>query len=96
MHESWREFAAHHPDARGPTQRDGLPDIAGLGTRAYLTIGKKTWNISKIGSRPCLRGWGICCAGRTVYAARHREQWFSEGAQAGVRRRAQLFYQRAG
>ena len=37
--------------------------------------------------------WGICCAGKQVYAARHREQWLSKIAQVGVHRRAELFYQ---
>jgi transposase len=39
------------------------------------------------------RSWGIPCAGRQVYAPRHREQWLSKIAHAGVRRRAELLYQ---
>jgi len=39
------------------------------------------------------RSWGIPCSGRQVYAPRHREQWLSKIAHAGVRRRAELLYQ---
>src|SRR5215831_5782100 len=39
------------------------------------------------------RGWGIPCAGTQVYAPRYREQWLNKIRQAGVRRRAELFYQ---
>jgi transposase len=35
----------------------------------------------------------MCCVGKQVYAARHREQWLSKIAQVGVHRRAELFYQ---
>ncbi len=40
------------------------------------------------------RGWGIPCAGTQVYAPRYREEWLSKIEQAGVRRRAELLYQR--
>src|ERR1700675_3921275 len=39
------------------------------------------------------RSWGIPCTGTQVYSQRHREQWLKKIGEAGVRRRAQLFYQ---
>jgi hypothetical protein len=39
------------------------------------------------------RGWGIACAGKQVYDPRYREAWLSKITQAGVRRRAELFYE---
>jgi hypothetical protein len=39
------------------------------------------------------RGWGIACAGMQIYDPRYREAWLNKIAQAGVRRRAELFYQ---
>jgi hypothetical protein len=39
------------------------------------------------------RSWGIPCTGTQVYGRRHREQWLSKIPQAGVRRRAELFYE---
>src|ERR1700726_708934 len=37
--------------------------------------------------------WGIPCAGNEVYAPRHRSEWLSKIAEAGVRRRAEHYYQ---
>ena len=37
--------------------------------------------------------WAIACAGTSVYAPRHRSEWLSKMTEAGVRRRAELFYQ---
>ena len=39
------------------------------------------------------RGWGICCEGATVYAPHHRSEWLGKITEAGVRRRAEFFYQ---
>jgi transposase len=39
------------------------------------------------------RSWGIPCTGTQVYSQRHREQWLKKIREAGVRRRAELFYQ---
>lgn len=39
------------------------------------------------------RAWGIPCTGTQVYGQRHREQWLKKIPHAGVRRRAELFYQ---
>jgi len=39
------------------------------------------------------RSWGIGCAGRQVYAPRHRAQWLNRIGEAGVRLRAEFLYQ---
>ncbi len=39
------------------------------------------------------RSWAIPCAGTQVYAPRHRSEWLSKITEAGVRRRAEHFYQ---
>jgi transposase len=39
------------------------------------------------------RSWAIPCAGTQVYAPRFRSEWLSKITEAGVRRRAELYYQ---
>src|SRR5437899_307118 len=39
------------------------------------------------------RSWAIPCAGNEVYAPRHRSEWLSKITEAGVRRRAEHYYQ---
>jgi len=39
------------------------------------------------------RSWAIPCAGQQVYAPRHRAEWLQKINEAGVRRRAELYYQ---
>jgi transposase len=39
------------------------------------------------------RSWAIPCAGKEVYAPRHRAEWLSKITEAGVRRRAEHYYQ---
>ena len=39
------------------------------------------------------RSWAIPCAGTSVYSPRHRAEWLGKIAEAGVRRRAEFFYQ---
>jgi transposase len=39
------------------------------------------------------RSWGIPCTGKQVYAPRHRSEWLDKIAEAGVRRRAEFYYQ---
>jgi len=60
--------------------------------RAYLTIGK---DLARVMNRvkAIYRGWGIPCAGKSIYHPRHREEWLSKITHAGVRCRAELYYQ---
>ena len=39
------------------------------------------------------RSWGIPCAGKEVYAPRYRAEWLGKIREAGVRRRAEHYYQ---
>ena len=39
------------------------------------------------------RSWAIPCAGTQVYALCHRSEWLSMLTEAGVRRRAEHYYQ---
>jgi hypothetical protein len=60
--------------------------------RSYLAISKdlaRTMNRVKA----LYRSWSIPCGGASVYAPRHRAEWLSKITEAGVRRRAELFYQ---
>jgi transposase len=69
----------------------GLRTLRELG-RSYQTISK---DLRRVMNRlkALYRGWGIPCAGTQVYAPRYREDWLNKIRQAGVRRRAELFYQ---
>jgi len=60
--------------------------------RTYLTISK---DLNRVMNRlkALYRSWAIPCAGTSVYAPRHRSEWLDKIREAGVRRRAELFYQ---
>jgi transposase len=61
-------------------------------SRSYLTISK---DLGRVMNRlkALYRSWAIPCAGTQVYAPRHRSKWLSKIREAGVRRRAELYYQ---
>src|ERR1700739_3644710 len=69
---------------------NGLQTLREL-ARSYLTISKDLKRV-KNRLKALYHSWGICCAGKQVYAARHREQWVSKIEQVGVHRRAELLY----
>jgi transposase len=60
--------------------------------RSYLTITK---DLGRVMSRvkAIYRSWGIACTGKQVYAPRHRGEWLAKITEAGVRRRAEVYYQ---
>jgi transposase len=60
--------------------------------RSYLTISK---DLAPVMSRvkAIYRSWGIPCAGKQVYAPRHRAEWLAKISEAGVRRRAEFYDQ---
>jgi transposase len=70
---------------------NGLRTLREL-ARSYQTIGK---DLTRVMNRlkAIYRAWGIACAGTQVYKPRYREEWLKKIAQAGVRRRAELYYQ---
>jgi hypothetical protein len=61
-------------------------------SRSYLTISK---DLGRVMNRlkALYRSWAIPCAGTQVYAPRYRSEWLSKISEAGVRRRAELYYQ---
>jgi hypothetical protein len=60
--------------------------------RSYLTLTKDlTRAMNRL--KALYRSWGIPCAGSEVYAPRHRSEWLNKIAEAGVRRRAEHYYQ---
>jgi len=61
-------------------------------SRSYLTISK---DLGRVMNRlkALYRSWAIPCAGTQVYAPRHRSEWVGKITEAGVRRRAELYYQ---
>ena len=60
--------------------------------RSYLTIIK---DLTRVMNRlkALYRSWAIPCAGNEVYAPRHRSEWLGKIREAGVRRRAEHYYQ---
>jgi transposase len=61
-------------------------------SRTYLTISKDLVRVMNR-LKALYRGWGIGCTGKSVYSPRHREEWLQKITEAGVRRRAEHFYQ---
>jgi transposase len=61
-------------------------------SRSYLTISK---DLGRVMNRlkALYRSWAIPCAGTQVYAPRHRAEWLAKITEAGVRRRAELYYE---
>ena len=60
--------------------------------RSYLTISK---DLARVMTRvkAIYRSWGIPCAGKQVYAPRHRAEWLAKITEVGVLRRAEFYYQ---
>jgi transposase len=77
-----------HPVYHGETGIRTLKELA----RSYLTI---TRDLTRVMNRlkAIYRGWGIACAGQQVYAPRYRAEWLAKITEAGVRRRAEIYYQ---
>ena len=61
-------------------------------SRSYLAI---SGDLARVMTRlkAVYRSWAIPCAGKQVYAPRHRAQWLNKITEAGVRRRAEFYYQ---
>ena len=59
--------------------------------RSYLTVTK---DLTRVMNRlkGLYRSWGIPCAGQTVYATGHRNEWLVKLSEEGVRRRAEWLY----
>jgi transposase len=60
--------------------------------RSYMTITKDLTRVM-VRLKAIYRSWAIPCAGQQVYAPRHRAAWLEKLTEAGVRRRAEMYYQ---
>ncbi len=60
--------------------------------RSYLTITKDLTRVMRR-LKAIYRSWAIPCASKQVYAPRHRAEWLGKITEAGVHRRAELYYQ---
>jgi transposase len=61
-------------------------------SRSYLAIsGDQARVMTRL--KALYRSWAIPCAGKQVYAPRYREEWLGKITEAGVRRRAEFYYQ---
>jgi transposase len=60
--------------------------------RSYLAV---TQDLTRVMNRlkALYRSWAIPCTGQRVYAPRYRSEWLAKITEAGVRRRAEFYYQ---
>src|ERR1700733_10364231 len=59
--------------------------------RSYLTLTRDTTRVMNR-LKALYRSWAIPCAGQRVYAPRYRNQWLAKITEAGVHRRAGIYY----
>jgi transposase len=59
--------------------------------RSYLAV---TQDLTRVMNRlkALYRSWAIPCTGQRVYAPRYRSEWLAKITEAGVRRRAEFYY----
>ena len=60
--------------------------------RSYLALTRDTTRVMNR-LKALYRSWAIPCAGQRVYAPRYRSEWLAKISEAGVRRRAEIYYQ---
>ena len=60
--------------------------------RSYLALTRDTTRVMNR-LKALYRSWAIPCAGQRVYAPRDRSQWLAKITEAGVHRRAEIYYQ---
>jgi transposase len=72
-------------------ENNGIRTVKEL-ARSYMTITRDLTRVM-VRSKALYRSWAIPCAGQQVYASRHRAEWLVKIAEAGVRRRAEFYYQ---
>jgi transposase len=69
----------------------GIRTVKGL-ARSYMTITKDLTRVM-VRLKALYRSWAIPCAGQQVYAPHHRAEWLAKITEAGVRHRAEMYYQ---
>ena len=60
--------------------------------RGYLALTRDTTRVMNR-LKALYRSWAIPCAGQRVYAPDDRSEWLAKITEAGVRRRAEIYYQ---
>ena len=60
--------------------------------RSYLALTRDTTRVMNR-LKALYRSWAIPCAGQRVYAPRYRSEWLGKIREAGVHRRAEIYYQ---
>ena len=60
--------------------------------RSYLALTRDTTRVMNR-LKALYRSWAIPCAGQRVYAPRYRSEWLAKISEAGVGRRAEIYYQ---
>lgn len=76
-----------HPVFHGETGTRALKELA----RSYLALTRDTTRVMNR-LKALYRSWAIPCAGQRVYAPRYRSEWLAKITEAGVRRRAEIYY----
>src|ERR1022692_3520956 len=77
-----------HPVYHGETGIRALKEVA----RSYLALTRDTTRVMNR-LKALYRSWAIPCAGQRVYAPRYRSEWLAKIPEAGVHRRAEIYYQ---
>ena len=77
-----------NPVYHGETGIRTLKELA----RSYLAMTRDTTRVMNR-LKALYRSWAIPCAGQRVYAPRYRSEWLAKITEAGVRRRAEIYYQ---
>jgi len=76
-----------HPVFHGETGNRALKELA----RSYLALTRDTTRVMNR-LKALYRSWAIPCAGQRVYAPRYRSEWLAKITEAGVHRRAEIYY----
>jgi len=77
-----------NPVFHGETGIRVLKEVA----RSYLALTRDTTRVMNR-LKALYRSWAIPCAGQRVYAPRYRSEWLAKISEAGVHRRAEIYYQ---
>jgi transposase len=77
-----------HPVFHGEPGNRALKELA----RSYLALTRDTTRVMNR-LKALYRSWAIPCAGQRVYAPRYRSEWLAKISEAGVHRRAEIYYQ---
>jgi transposase len=77
-----------HPVFHGETGNRALKELA----RSYLALTRDTTRVMNR-LKALYRSWAIACAGQRVYAPGYRSEWLAKISEAGVHRRAEIYYQ---